>query len=116
MIDEGSAAEASRLAMLQFAERVAEQHLAMVRRWRQREEQLQEERAAGAARRPPLPDFVVELGIGQGAPPVCVHLGDCHAIGRRKKPLERAGLLAALAEGVEACTHCRPDRVVGYID
>ncbi|PAX83115.1 hypothetical protein CLM85_00820 [Streptomyces albidoflavus] len=116
MIDEGSAAEPSRLAMLQFAERVAEQHLAMVRRWRQREEQLQQERAASAARRPPLPDFVVELGIGHGAPPVGVHLGDCHAIGSRRRSLERARLLAALAEGVEACTHCRPDKAVGYLD
>ncbi|MFD6828179.1 hypothetical protein CH313_27805 [Streptomyces sp. TSRI0384-2] len=115
MNEEGGVPAPSRLEMLRFAERVAEQHLARVRGWREAEEQRQVERAAGAARRPPLADWVVELGIGQGAPPVCVHAGDCYAIGARKRPLSRPELLSALASGVEACTHCRPDTAVGYL-
>ncbi|MER7069294.1 MULTISPECIES: DUF6233 domain-containing protein [Streptomyces albidoflavus group] len=104
-----------RLELLRFAERVAERHLAEVRGWREAEERRRAEARVGEARRPPPPDWVLQLGIGHGAPPVCVHDGGCYATGPRIRPLTRDQLLEALDAGVEACTHCRPDAAVGYL-
>ncbi|MGQ4338098.1 DUF6233 domain-containing protein [[Kitasatospora] papulosa] len=78
-------------------------------------EQWEAERQQGAKRRPPPPDWVLELGIGVGAPPAEVHAGDCYAIGRRRRPITREQALEALGEGVRACVHCRPDTELGIL-
>lgn len=74
--------------------------------------------AAEAARRPPLPppDWLIEHGIGVGRAPVRVHAGDCWDTRSRCKPADRDTARRALAEGVEACTHCRPDTALGVLD
>ncbi|WP_406318589.1 DUF6233 domain-containing protein [Streptomyces sp. NBC_00118] len=64
-------------------------------------------------RRPPTPDWVVELSIGVGARPIEVHVGGCYAAGKRQRAITREQALAALADGIRACIHCRPDTELG---
>jgi hypothetical protein len=45
-----------------------------------------------------------------------VHVGGCHRAGKRSRGVERDHALRALAEGVAACTHCRPDSELGYLE
>ncbi|WP_328981481.1 DUF6233 domain-containing protein [Streptomyces mirabilis] len=35
------------------------------------------------------PDWIVELGIGNGRPPIEVHVGGCYAAGKRRRPVPR---------------------------
>ncbi|WP_257234821.1 DUF6233 domain-containing protein, partial [Streptomyces sp. JV178] len=37
----------------------------------------------------PRPEWIVELGIGTGRPPVAVHTGDCYAAGKRRRAVDR---------------------------
>ncbi|MGW2113234.1 DUF6233 domain-containing protein [Streptomyces sp. NPDC001948] len=78
-------------------------------------EQREAERRQGEARRPPAPDWIVELGIGQGAPLSEVHAGHCPAAGKRRRVIDRDQARALLADGVRACTHCRPDTALGVL-
>ncbi|MEV7174678.1 DUF6233 domain-containing protein [Streptomyces sp. NPDC093224] len=77
-----------------------------------------EQQQAAAHRRPPpeLPAWVVEQGIGSGRPPVSVHAGDCWDRGKRFRAISAEEARRALADGVRACTHCRPDTTLGLID
>ncbi len=36
--------------------------------------------------------------------------------GKRSLGISRAAALRALTEGVDACSHCRPDSELGYLD
>ncbi|MEU9214824.1 DUF6233 domain-containing protein [Streptomyces sp. NPDC048415] len=106
-----------RLDLLRFLERVQERDLARTRRWIAEEERRETERRRGEQRRPPVPDWVLQLGIGQGRPPVSVHTGDCHmAKGSRVKPITEDQARRALYEHVPACTHCNPDAILGVLD
>ncbi|MFE9855631.1 DUF6233 domain-containing protein [Streptomyces sp. NPDC005780] len=78
-------------------------------------EQREKEERQGEERRPAPPDWVLELGIGVGAPPTEVHVGGCYAAGKRRRAISREQALAALAEGVRACAHCRPDTDLGVL-
>lgn len=64
---------------------------------------------------PPPPDWVIQHGIGQGGPPLAVHVGGCRLGGGRVKGISREQALRALVEGVEACAVCRPDTDLGYL-
>ncbi|MEU8957966.1 DUF6233 domain-containing protein [Streptomyces sp. NPDC048518] len=55
----------------------------------------------------------MERGIGQGPPPTEVHRGDCHAAGKRRRSITRDEARQALADGIRACTHCRPGTGLG---
>ncbi|MFJ3930917.1 MULTISPECIES: DUF6233 domain-containing protein [unclassified Streptomyces] len=79
-------------------------------------ERREAERRAGEARRPPVPDWVVERGIGEGRRPLYVHTGDCHLAGGRRYPVSREVAARAVAEGVEACPHCRADAQLGILE
>ncbi|MCW8102704.1 DUF6233 domain-containing protein [Streptomyces tauricus] len=57
----------------------------------------------------PGPEWVVELGIGVGRPPVEVHAGHCYAIGKRHRPISRDEARRLLDAGLRACSHCTPD-------
>ena len=105
----------SRLEMLRFARRVAVQHVEQIDRWIAREEQREAERRRGEQARPPAPDWVLELGLGQ-SPPVYVHTGGCHMIGKRWRGIGRDEALRALVDGVDACPHCRPDTELGVLE
>ncbi|MEU0413919.1 DUF6233 domain-containing protein [Streptomyces griseorubiginosus] len=79
-------------------------------------ERRKAEEEHGRKRRPPAPEWVVEVGIGTGRPPVQVHAGTCHMIGSRRRPVSRDEARRLLAEGLRACTHCQPDTQLHIID
>ncbi|MGY3676958.1 thioredoxin reductase [Streptomyces sp. TE33382] len=78
-------------------------------------EQRKREKQRGEQARPPTPDWVMEHGIGVGSPAMEVHVGGCYAAGDRLKVISREQAQGALAEGVRACTHCRPDTQLGML-
>ena len=78
-------------------------------------EQREQERQRGIERRPPAPDWLLEFSLG-GRHPVAVHVGGCHMAGPRPRGVPREAALRAITEGVPACTHCRPDSELGYLD
>ncbi|SFT31420.1 DUF6233 domain-containing protein [Streptomyces sp. ok210] len=78
-------------------------------------EQRERERQQGERARPATPDWIMELGIGVGSPPSEVHVGGCHAAGKRRRAISREQALAALADGIRACIHCRPDTELGVL-
>ncbi|MFJ8856227.1 DUF6233 domain-containing protein [Streptomyces sp. NPDC102437] len=78
-------------------------------------EQQELEGRQGQERRPPTPDWIVELGMGQGSPPTEVHAGHCHAAGKRRQVIDRDQARALLADGIRACVHCRPDTSLGVL-
>ncbi|MFF4536523.1 DUF6233 domain-containing protein [Streptomyces aureus] len=105
----------SRLAMLRFLARVQEQDLDRTRRWIADEEERETERERGRQARPPAPDWLIEQGLNGGMP-VYVHRGDCHMKGKRSRGATQEQARRALAEGVAACTHCRPDAELGFVE
>ncbi|MFE7788619.1 DUF6233 domain-containing protein [Streptomyces sp. NPDC057460] len=78
-------------------------------------EQRGRERQQGEERRPPTPDWIIELSIGVGARPIEVHVGGCYAAGKRHRAITREQALAALADGIRACIHRRPDTELGVL-
>jgi hypothetical protein len=105
-----------RLEQLRFLERVQAADLQRTRRWIADEERRQLERQRGEQARPPAPDWLLEAGLNRDAPAVYVHAGDCWNAGKRSKGVDRSTALRALAEGVAACPHCRPDSELGYLE
>ncbi|MFJ7418011.1 DUF6233 domain-containing protein [Streptomyces uncialis] len=105
----------ARLAQLRFLERVQLGDLERTRRWIADEERRETERQRGLDARPPVPDWLIEGGIGVG-PPVYVHIGGCHMAGARVRGVTRDQAVRALVEGVEACPHCRPDTELGVFE
>ncbi|MCQ9178362.1 hypothetical protein KMT30_04825 [Streptomyces sp. IBSBF 2953] len=79
-------------------------------------ERQEQERQFGAASRPPTPDWLLELGLNRTAPPVYVHEGHCHMAGKRSRGITRQEALRWLSDGVNACSHCRPDSALGYLE
>ncbi|MGW3747293.1 DUF6233 domain-containing protein [Streptomyces sp. NPDC005146] len=78
-------------------------------------EQREREWQQGMERRPPTPDWIVELSIAVGARPIEVHVGGCYAAGKRQRGITRDQTLAALADGMRACIHCRPHTELGVL-
>ncbi|MET9760133.1 DUF6233 domain-containing protein [Streptomyces sp. NPDC006372] len=74
------------------------------------------EREHGRRVRPATPEWIVQLGIGAGRPPVQVHAGDCYAAGNRRRPIYRDEARRPLASGLPACPHCRPDIHLRILD
>ncbi|MFI1535527.1 DUF6233 domain-containing protein [Streptomyces anandii] len=110
----------SRLDLLYFARRVVVQqaraNLAQLDRWIAVEERREVERRMGEARRPKAPEWLVERGIGAGAPAVRIHAGGCHmAKGVRVQAVSEEEARRALYGHVEACSHCNPDTVLRVI-
>jgi hypothetical protein len=79
-----------------------------------RKRQAEEEH--GKRNRPQPPDWVVQLGIGTGRPPVQIHTGGCHMKGTRLRPVDRDEARRLLTTGLPACTHCRPDVHLHILD
>lgn len=106
----------SRLDLLRFLERVQQTDLERTRRWIAAEERREQERRRGAEAQPPRPEWLLELGLNRDAPPNMVHVGGCHMAGKRSQGIGRSDALRWLAEGIPACTHCRPDSGLGYLE
>ncbi|WP_037854027.1 DUF6233 domain-containing protein [Streptomyces sp. NRRL S-1824] len=56
-------------------------------------------------------------GVRPTRPPsdIEVHVGGCYAAGKRRRAITREHALAALADGIRACIHCRPDTELGVL-
>ncbi len=67
--------------------------------------------------RPPPPEWVVERGL-QKTNLVAVHLGDCWTVKQctRCVGVTRDQAIEALRGQVPACTHCRPDTELGFLE
>lgn len=102
--------------MLRFLERVQEQDLDRTRRWIADEERREQERRTGEAAKPAPPDWLLEYGLNRDALPNAVHTGDCHMAGKRSHGVDSDTARRALAGGVKACGHCRPDTELGIFD
>ncbi|MGW1801694.1 DUF6233 domain-containing protein [Streptomyces sp. NPDC001984] len=105
----------SRLNLLRFLERVQVSDLERTKRWIADEERRETERQRGLANRPAPPDWVIAYSL-DGRHPMAVRTGDCRMAGKHPKPASREQALQALTDGVTACTHCRPDSALGYLD
>lgn len=79
-------------------------------------ERREQERQRGIDARPPAPDWLIEMGLNRDSPPNMVHDGHCHMAGKRSRGISRTDALRWLAEGIPACTHCRPDSELGFLD
>ncbi|MFF8659444.1 DUF6233 domain-containing protein [Streptomyces huasconensis] len=106
----------SRLEKLRIVEGFLRHQLGQVEKWIAEEQQRQAEQRRGRERRPPVPDWVLEVGIGAGKPPVAVHVGGCHMSGKRVRGISRDEARHALTDGVQACTHCRADTELGVLE
>lgn len=78
--------------------------------------QRQREQEHGLHSRPAPPEWIVELGIGAGRPPVQVHAGDCYMAGQRSRPVSRDEARRLIATGLRGCSHCRPDVRLNILD
>jgi hypothetical protein len=111
----------TRLDMLRFTRRVVEEQavrqLALIDRWIADEERREAEHRRGLQARPPAPEWLMERGIGQGAPVTRIHRGDCHmATGVRMKRITEEEAKRALYAHIElACPHCNPDTALRVI-
>jgi hypothetical protein len=79
-------------------------------------EQREAERQRGIQARPAPPEWLLEQGLNRDSPPVQVHVGGCWNAGKRSRGVARDDALRALAAGVRACSACRPDSELGFLD
>jgi hypothetical protein len=85
--------------------------LARVREKKADLERREAERQRGVEARPAPPDWTIEYGLNRNAPPVAVHMGDCHMAGKRVKGVDRdAARRARHSRGV--MTDTNPGRVI----
>lgn len=79
-------------------------------------ERRETEQRRGEHARPVTPDWLIEYGLNRDAIPNAVHVGGCRLAGKRSKGTALDTARRALAGGVPACTVCRPDTELGYLD
>ncbi|GGQ48660.1 DUF6233 domain-containing protein [Streptomyces mutabilis] len=106
----------TRLTLLRFLERVQLRDLERTRRWITDEERREAERRRGVEEKPAPPDWLLERGLNGHSPPVYVHAGDCWNAGKRSTGIDQEQARRALADGVKACPHCRPDSALRMLD
>ena len=79
-------------------------------------QQRQAEEERGRARRPPAPDWILELNRATGHP-LAVHVGDCGMTGHRTQPVSHDDARRLLTtDQVPACPICRPDTELQTVD
>ncbi|MFD3361564.1 DUF6233 domain-containing protein [Streptomyces albidoflavus] len=107
-----------RLSALLFLRRVQEQDLARTDRWIEAEQQRQAEEERRRERaRPEPPEWVLELGIGDGSPPIAVHAGDCVFLSKRRRQVSADEARRLIVDGaVGSCDACRPDTALGLVE
>ncbi|MYR55968.1 hypothetical protein GTY54_06800 [Streptomyces sp. SID625] len=111
----------SRLDLLLFARRVlVQQHeaaLAQVDGWIAEERRREAARQHAIEREQQRPEWLVQHGLNRQNID-SVHVGDCWAAKKsgRCRPVTREQAMEALQHHVPACTHCRPDTVLGFTE
>ncbi|MGA5899453.1 DUF6233 domain-containing protein [Streptomyces venetus] len=111
----------SRLDLLLFARRVVVQQaraaLAQLDRWITDEQRREAERRRGEEMRPAPPEWLIERGLDKRNL-VAVHTGDCWKVTKSGRCVDasRAQALDALRRQVPACTYCRPDTALGFLE
>jgi hypothetical protein len=109
------------MGLLHFARRVVVQQataaLAQLDRWIADEQRREAQRRRGEEMRPPPPEWLVERGLNKDNL-VAVHVGDCWTVRKSSRcvGVSRAQALDALRQQVPACTHCRADTVLGFME
>lgn len=105
--------------MLHFTRRVVVQQataaLRQIDEWIAAEERREAERKRGMDARPSAPEWWIERGLNR-ANLVSVHRGDCWDPGKRRVPATREQALDALRQQVPACSRCRPDSALGFLE
>ncbi|PWI20547.1 hypothetical protein DI272_19065 [Streptomyces sp. Act143] len=111
--------EPSRLELLYFTRRVVVQQataaLRQIDGWIAAEERREAERRRAEERRPPPPEWWIERGLNKNNL-VAVHCGDCWDPGKRRVAATREQALEALRQLVPACSRCRPDSALGFLE
>ncbi|MFJ2241808.1 DUF6233 domain-containing protein [Streptomyces sp. NPDC087859] len=79
----------SRAEVSRTCREAAQRDLARTRRWIVDEGRREAERRRGVEAGPPVPDWLIEQGVGHHGPPVYVHAGGCHMAGERSKGAAR---------------------------
>ncbi len=74
------------------------------------------EQEQGRKRQPHEPDWILELGIGNGRPPIEVHVSGCYPAGKRRRPVPCDEARQLLTSGVRARTHCKPGAQLRILD
>jgi hypothetical protein len=90
--------------------------LADVRRAIADAERREREQQRGAKARPAPSDWLLEVGLNRNSQPARVHVGGCWNSGKRSRGVTQEEALRALVDGVRACSACRPDTKLGYLD
>ncbi|GAA3808289.1 DUF6233 domain-containing protein [Streptomyces chiangmaiensis] len=111
----------SRLDLLHFARRVVVQQataaITQIDAWIGQEQEREARQRQAEEMRPPPPDWVVERGL-QKTNLVAVHAGDCWTVAKSSRcvGVSRAQAVDALRQQVPACSHCRPDTGLGFLE
>ncbi|MEU1410131.1 MULTISPECIES: DUF6233 domain-containing protein [unclassified Streptomyces] len=111
----------SKLDLLHFARRVVIQQataaVAQIDTWIAQEEERQAHRRQAEAMRPPPADWLLERGLNK-TNTVAVHVGGCWTVRKSSRCIgvSQQQALDALRQQVPACTHCRPDTELGYLE
>lgn len=111
----------SRLDALTFTRRVvadqARRQLAQIDAWIAAEQRRITERERAAQTRPQPADWLLEHGLDK-RDILSVHTGDCWSGSKstRTRAITREQAIQSLANGISACTHCRPDTELGLLD
>lgn len=108
--------DVTRLQLLYGLRRYLTRELRRVDAWIAQEQQREQERRRGEQARPPAPDWLIELGIGQGRPAVLVHAGGCDMVRARWRAVDRTEAWRQRDAGVDGCTHCALDAKLGYLE
>ncbi|WP_323377511.1 DUF6233 domain-containing protein [Streptomyces sp. RB17] len=111
--------EFSRLGALRFARRVVEQQATrepgLIDRWIADEQRREAEERRGQERRPPTPDWLLEVGLNR----TTRSTSTAATAGTPVNGLAlwpQAEAMRALTDGVPACLLCRPDSELGVLD
>ncbi|MGW2501854.1 DUF6233 domain-containing protein [Streptomyces sp. NPDC001588] len=111
----------SRIDLLHFARRVVFQQataaLTQIDAWIAQEEERESRQRQAEEMRPPPADWLLERGLNKSNT-VAVHVGGCWTVRKSSRCIgvSQQQALDALRQQVPACTHCRPDTELGYLE
>lgn len=78
--------------------------------------QREAEQEHGRQRRPSVPDWIVELGIGAGDPLPPRSTSVTATPHKRRRLSDRNEARRLLTSGLPVCPHCRPDQRLGILE